>query len=652
MSRRFAPDRHFFWLTGLLLVCQVVPGCDKPAEKKSKQAVAVAQPAPPDEPPPAAAYVPHPPGTLTFNADIAPIVFNKCAACHHAGEIGPFPLLTYEDVKKRSSQIVEVTQKRVMPPWSAVRGYCDFQQDRSLTTDEMGMIAQWTDEGMPEGRPSDLPPQPEFASGWKFGEPDLVVRMSEPYTLPADVKDTNRSFVVHVPIDELKYVKGWDFNPGNTAIVHHAFVCVDPSGWARHLDKMDALPGFDGTLMDGFGSPDGFNLVWLPGITLATPDDNLSWPLAPGTDLVFELHLCGTGKAETVQASIGLYFATKPPTKNPGVVALIANTIDIPPGEKAYAVHDEYVLPVDAKLVSVGPHAHFRGKDVQAWAILPDGSESWLLRIKDWDFNWQNVYTYAEPLRLPKGTTLCMNLTYDNSPENPRNPTIPPIRVRQGRKSSDEMGEVVFSLLLDNERDAGILRQDLGRKMLRNNLERDFFFIRCDPNNSEAHYNLGTNFKSLGDMQRAAQHLEASIRINPNESRAHNNLASVYLELGRMDNAITQYSEAIRIYPNDAKAQFNLGHVYLLQGSLDQAATQFQAALDINKDFLQAEHNLGVISLKKKDFSAAEAHFERALRLNPGFEPARRALNSVSQKRGEHSKNDGQDAEGDKPLDD
>src|SRR5262249_40575436 len=154
-----------------------------------------------------------------------------------------------------------------------------------------------------------------------------------------------------------------------------------------------------------------------PGCPPPPPDENVSWPLEPGTDLVLELHLSGTGKRELVQSSIALYFASQAPTVHPGIAALLAHEIDIPPGEKAYVVHDEYLLPVAATVTDITAHAHFRGKDVQVWATLPDGSKSWLLRIKDWDFNWQNRYAYAEPVPLPQGTRLCMQLTYDNSAE-------------------------------------------------------------------------------------------------------------------------------------------------------------------------------------------------------------------------------------------
>jgi Flp pilus assembly protein TadD len=584
---------------------------------------------PPTDPLPAPPYSPRPTGTLSFSADIAPIVFQKCAPCHRPGQIGPFPLLSYADVKKRVRQIVELTQSRAMPPWSAVPGYCVFERDGSLTADELGMIAQWSDEGAPEGSTADLPHLPQFIDGWKYGTPDLVVQVSEPYTLAADVKDANRNFAIRVPIQEMKYVKGWDFNPGNTKIVHHAFLTIDQSGWSRHLDEMDPLPGYDGTLLEGGKSPIGFNLGWLPGCSPPPPDENLAWQLEPGTDLVLELHLAGTGKPETIQPSIGLYFASQPPTAHPGIAALIAREIDIPPGEKAYVVRDEYVLPVAAKVMGISPHAHFRGKDVQVWAELPGGAKTWLLRIQDWDFNWQNRYTYAAPFAFPQGTTLRMQLTYDNSAENPRNPTVPPERVLLGRRSKDEMGEIVMNLLLENERDAGILYHDFELKGEPKRVEQLLFLCRRDPNNADLHFLLGTKFQALGDMRQAADHYESSIRIDPHNSRSRNNLGSVYRKSGRITDAAQQYTEAIRIDPHDARAHNNLGSLYLAQGDLDRAASEINTALQFNPDFPEAEYNLGAIAMKSKDFATAAAHFERALELNPRYAAARAALHSL-----------------------
>ena len=587
---------------------------------------------PPPAVPPPPPYVPKPAGTLNYCADIAPIMIRKCVACHRPGELGPFSLLIYQDLQKRSLQIVEVTHQRIMPPWGPVAGFNEFEQDRSRTNDEIGKIAQWQREGALEGDPTDLPSIPNFPTGWKLGEPDLVVQMRESYTLPAEVSDTTRKFVIPIPLEQLKYLKGWEFNPGNTKIVHHALLYTDQTGWSRQLDEMDPVPGYDGKIVEGERSSEdynGFNVGWNPGATPAPLDEDLSWPLKPGTDLVLEMHLCGTGKPEPIQSSVALYFAAHPPTKHAGVVSLIASEIDIPAGEKSYSVSDKYVLPVDAQLLTVGAHAHYRGKEVQSWAVLPNGTKLWLLRIQDWDFNWQNRYTYVKPLSLPQGTTLHMKLTFDNSSENPRNPQVPPVRVLLGPKSADEMAEMTFNLLLKNESDARNLRSDSSRKFAKTTFQKHLFLSSRDPKNSEAHYSLGVHYKAQGDLKRAVQHYETSLKIDPENPRAHNNLGTVYSTLGRMTDAIHQYSAAIRISPKDSRAHNNLGVVYLKLGELDQAAAEFQAAIEIDPNFALAEFNVALIAYRKKDFAAALTHGERALKLNPKYKPAEEMLRSL-----------------------
>ncbi len=251
------------------------------------------------------------------------------------------------------------------------------------------------------------------------------------------------------------------------------------------------------------------------------------------------------------------------------------------------------------------------------------------MRIKDWDFNWQNTYTFAQPLSLPKGTVLRMRITYDNSSENLRNPMNPPKRIRVGRNSSDEMGEILCDLRLKSEDDANTLRQAYGQQFFEKSFRRDLFLSTCEPDNAEARYNLGVDFQMMGDLPKSAENYEASLRINPNHPWAHNNLGSVYRELNRDSDAIAQFNAAIRLYPQDAKARNNLGHMFLLHGQLEPASIQFEEALRIKSDFVEAESNLGTVALQKKDFAAATGHFERALRLNPNYAWAREQLNSL-----------------------
>jgi tetratricopeptide (TPR) repeat protein len=564
--------------------------------------------------------------SLTFSKDVAPIVFRKCATCHHVGEIGPFPLVSYDDVRKRVKQVVEVVRSRSMPPWPAAPGYCRFEGDRSLSVTEIGLIGQWAGEGCHEGIASDLPPLPKFPGGWKLGKPDLILTLPEPYVLSAAGKDIYRKFVLRVPLHERRYVRAYDFDPGNRKVVHHAMIRVDSTGWSRYLDRQDPLPGFEGTLMGGDEAPDGFLMGWSPGYTPDKNREGFAWRLDPGTDIVLELHLLPTGKAESIQPSLALYFTPRPPERNPCLVQLQNGTIDIPPGQKDYVVEDEYVLPVGAKAIDCWPHAHFLCRDMQFYAILPDGGKTWLLRIKDWDFNWQYAYKYVKPILLPAGTRLRLRLQYDNSADNLRNPHNPPRRVHYGRTSEDEMGQVTLRLLPQSDRDADVLREDFAPKEFRTNISTNEARLSWKPDDWEAHYNLGLLYRAVGDPTRTVSHYQEAVRLNPSNNWAHNNLGTAYLGLGKVDEAIVEYTRALEIDPKDSKAHNNLGLALLRQGKLDPAAAEFERALRENPHFPEAETNLGRVFAGRGDAPQATAHFERALKIDPENNEARTSL--------------------------
>ena len=613
-----------------IFVCLLVAGCDTPPANTSKKATHVVTFDPPLELSAPLAHALRPQGSLSFTKDIAPIVFLKCASCHHPGEVGPFTLLSYADVKKRDKQIVEVIQKQLMPPWSPLPGYCVFERDRSLSAAEIGMIAQWVDEGSQEGDPTELPPVPEFSQGWKYGKTDLVVTMPEPFHVPAgSTTDVYRKFVIHVPIDETKYVRAFDFDPGNQSVVHHMRLRVDRSSLSRSQDQQDPLPGFDGTMFSGDTEPDGFFLVWTPGYEASLKRADVAWTLHKGADLVLELHLHPSGKEETVQSSIALYFQPTPPREQMYMLQLSCETIDIAPGKSNEQYEDRYVLPVDTTILAVMPHAHFIATDFRSWAVLPDGKKVWLMRIADWDFNWQREYTYAQPISLPKGTTLCMRVTYDNSADNPRNPHNPPQRVMIGRDTFNEMAQAFFQVLATNPDEGGLLSADFNRKEFENNLRRERFLVERGRGTTEVHFNLGCLYSKLANFQLALHHYHESIRLKPDNIFAVNNLGSLYWKLGRQDEAVKQYTRALEINPQDARVHYNLGLIRLEQRQPERAETQFEEALRINPELAEAWLNLGLVALQQKQLQLAESHFERAIKANPELEAARVNLRRV-----------------------
>jgi len=351
---------------------------------------------------------------VTFSRDVAPILYEHCVSCHRPGEIAPFSLLTYDEARPEARAIARATRDRTMPPWKPEPGFGDFAGAHRLTDVELDTIQRWVDGGAIRGDPSTLPQPPKQIDGWRLGQPDLIVTLPDPFVLAAGGSDVLRNFVIPIPIGTTKFVRGIEFRPGNSRVVHHANMRIDPTASSRALDEADAGPGFNGLIAAG-NFPDGHFLGWTPGQVPPLLPDGLSWRLEANSDLVLQLHMHPATGAEVVQPSVGFFFTDRPPSRTPLMLRLGRQNIDIAPGASNYVVEDRYVLPVPVELLSVQPHAHYRAREIRGQATLPDGRTQPLIWIKDWDFNWQDVYRYREPLALPKGTILSMQFTYDNS---------------------------------------------------------------------------------------------------------------------------------------------------------------------------------------------------------------------------------------------
>jgi peroxiredoxin len=377
---------------------------------------------------------------ITFNKHVAPILWNNCARCHRPGNVGPFPLLSYRDAAKRADFIREVTAGDEMPPWKAHPGAGVFLDAPRLSVLEKEVLARWAETGCAEGKPEDLPPLPKFSDGWALGTPDLVLTMPEAWTVDPSEWDTYRAFAVPMPSDRDVTITGIEFQPGNRRIVHHSRVHLDSTGDARRREQADPTPGFAGwmgrTIVElpypGLGG-------WTPGMTPRFAPEGSGRLVPRGSEIVFQIHYHPTGKSESDRSSVGLYFAKKPVTRPMAGLSISTDRIDIPPGEKRYTLIQAARLKADVKLYTVVPHAHHLCREFRLAATLPDGTVRPLLWITDWDFDWQDQYRYARPVRLPKGTVITFAAYFDNSADNPRNPNKPPARVRYGIQSRDEM---------------------------------------------------------------------------------------------------------------------------------------------------------------------------------------------------------------------
>lgn len=401
------------------------------------------------------------PGIPTFSHDVAPILYRQCAACHRPGGVAPFSLLTYQDASKRAQLIATITSKRVMPPWLPTVPH--FRDERRLSDAEIATLSKWAAGGAPAGILSTAPPPPRFPDGWQLGKPDLEAKMAVDFAVPAEGNDLYRCFVAPADIVQDHWVRAVDMRPGNPQVVHHAILFQDISGTAR---KRDTGSGYDCFGTPGFLPARGLS-GWTPGSLPYQAPSDMPELLHGHADLVLQVHYHPNGRAVTDRTAVALYFTNRKPTRQAQDIPLGSNRIDIPPGDHAYKVTDHFTLPVDVDAIGINPHAHYICKEMYGYAVLPNGTRRTLLRISDWNFNWQQQYMYATPIRLPEGTDIIMEFTYDNSARNPRNPSHPPKRVVWGPSSTDEMAGLHIAVVPVDPDDADDLSSALWGKMIR-----------------------------------------------------------------------------------------------------------------------------------------------------------------------------------------
>lgn len=395
-------------------------------------------------------------GAITFAYHIAPLIQQHCSVCHRAGEVGPFPLETYEDVARRAEQIRLVVHERTMPPWKPVSPSPDFRDDLRLSERDMALLDSWLAAGKPLGDPAELPPSVQRPVGWRLGPPDLILEMPDEYVVPADGPDIYRYFVLPTELREDRLVRAVEFQPGNRRVVHHAGFWFDRTGGARARDQQDPDPGYSS--FGGPGIPGWIGLGnWTPGTTPQALPHGTGRPLPAGADLVLQVHYHPTGKTERDRSRVGLYFAEPTADRLVAEIAVGDMTLAIPAGARAHTHHASYTLPTDVRLLDVYPHMHTLGRRLAAVATLPDGSRQSLIHIDDWNYAWQPRYAFRQPHVLPRGTRIDLECVYDNSRDNPYRLDEEPQTVYWGEAANEEMGLVYFQVLPVSPQDYGPL---------------------------------------------------------------------------------------------------------------------------------------------------------------------------------------------------
>ncbi len=404
---------------------------------------------------------------LTFSKDVAPILYNKCASCHHPGDIAPMSLLTYSSVRPWARAIRQAVLTKRMPPWHADPHYGVFQNDPTLTQEEIDTICLWADQGAKEGNPNDLPEPPVFVEGWRIGKPDIVFSMPVEYMVKANAPDDYQNFTVPTGFQEDVWITAVELKPGNRRLVHHAHVYVTPpklsqSGTVSAPSLFDQLTFKEGSVrhirpgapvvddacryLGEGGLPDQkFHqeaeelTTFVPGRSPEVYPPGYARLIPAGSTLTFQIHYArGGGKDEQDRSSVGFIIAKEPPRKVLRRLDMDAYLFQIPAGASNHEVTFCYDFKENSRLLAFTPHMHFRGKDMKWELMRPDATKQTLLFIPRYDFNWQIEYKLKDPVQAPKGSRLIVTAHFDNSVNNSFNPDSTKT-IRWGEPTSEEM---------------------------------------------------------------------------------------------------------------------------------------------------------------------------------------------------------------------
>ncbi len=359
----------------------------------------------------------------SYYRDVLPILQNRCQQCHRHGEIGPFALSDYEVVRDWGTTIRDAVTERRMPPWPADPKIGKFQNDCSLTEQEINAITQWVDEGCPQGDPAEKPAEKKFVEGWNIGKPDRIFSMPESFHVPATGVIEYKNFYVSPVFTKDTWVQGVECRFGNHTVVHHMLVLLDfPKDHSRSQDG----------LVNGFfaaGAPGGSYFLFPQGYAKKIPK---------GARLRFQMHYTPNGTAAEDLSRFGIVLAKGNSSKEVQTFALGKPDILIPAGDADHMEWASQTIPADITLTALMPHMHVRGKSFSFFLQRPNGEKEPLLSVPRWDFNWQYQYELSQPLVVTRGSKLIVEAHWDNSANNPNN-ILPLVDVRFGEQTFDEM---------------------------------------------------------------------------------------------------------------------------------------------------------------------------------------------------------------------
>ena len=388
---------------------------------------------------------------ISYYGDIKPIVDRHCVSCHRAGEVGPMPLTTYEEVSAYGRMIQYVTTSKLMPPWYADPSYAHYSNERGLSETEIKKISNWVSSGMVPGKEPEVPTVPiENHQDRIKRKPDLVISMSEAFEQYGVYLDQYQVFILPTDLAEDTWIEGIEFVPGNKKIVRFASVSVEPSDKFDSLDRWDPRYGYFSFGGLGKTPEEPFWYTWSPQQETSFMTDGTARLLPKRSNLLLHIHYGPTGRPQKDSSVIQLYFAPPAPVQrlmtapliNPYVIT--GDSLFIPPDVKK-VFHASYMLPYDIELSDLTPQANLLCRSWEVYAKLPDkATPQKLLKIKEWNVNWKQTYHLETPVVLPKGTVIHALAHYDNTLDNPCNPSEKPVQFAWGAHLFSEMFFVHF----------------------------------------------------------------------------------------------------------------------------------------------------------------------------------------------------------------
>jgi tetratricopeptide (TPR) repeat protein len=473
-----------------------------------------------------------------------------------------------------------------MPPWLPEAGHLKFQGERSLSEKEIETLDRWVAAGTPEGNVADLPPAPKFVPGWQLGKPDLVLE-SPSFQLPAAGTDRFRNFVLSSPIDRTRWIRAVELRPENPRVIHHARLGIDTTLESVRRDQADSQPGYEG--MAWGQDPSGQLITWTPGMLPDKGTAGAAWKLTPDMKLVLHTHLQPSGKQEAVRFRVGLYYADSQPSVRPMILRVGSRDIDVPANQANHIVNDTYELPIDVDVLSIFPHAHKLCRQIVVDAVLPDGGARTLIAIRAFDEKWHDKYRFAEPVRLPKGTQLKTQFTYDNSPANLRNPHQPPQRTVYGSNANDEMSDVYLQV------------------------------TPIDP----AQYAVLDEHQKQAELQSKIIGYCKTLELNPEDMWTLEGLASCYVAAQQPAKAIDLLDQHPQLLNASTQATMILGMACLASSDAPKAETLLRRALMKDKKLPLAWLGLAQSFVAQHKLKWVEDALHRAIQLAPQLTVAR-----------------------------